>query len=322
MNQPATTHYIAESVTKYHPDKICDGIADAIVDACLEQDKHSRVAVDAIGGHGVMMLMGEVTSQARLDFSQVAQEKYQQLTGQDIKVLANITQQSPEIAQKVNLGGAGDQGLMIGYACNENEQHLPQEMHLARRLLEGFEVDGKSQVVMQDKEVVNVVLSVQGKSQRELEQHVLLVLPHPPCEMYCNNIGKFEVGGFESDSGCTGRKIVVDAYGGRVPVGGGAFSGKDPTKVDRSGAYMARWIALQLLKKYGAREVLVKLGYVIGRAEPLLQTAVINGKEEELQGYDCRPAAIIEQFDLLRPIYNDLAENGHFGRKELAWEKV
>lgn len=317
-----TTMNIAESVTKYHPDKICDSISDAIVDACLTQDKYSRVAVETIGGHGLIMLMGEITSKAGVNFAEIARKKYFALTGQEIKVLTNIVAQSPEIRQKVDIGGAGDQGLMIGYACSENESFLPQEMYLARRLLQGFNVDGKSQVVMEGKNILNVVLSIQGKTKEELEEHVLCILPSKPSSMYCNNIGKFEIGGFDSDSGCTGRKIVVDAYGGRVPVGGGAFSGKDPTKVDRSAAYMARWIALQLLKKYGAREVMVKLGYVIGKSEPLLQVAVINGKEEKLADFDCKPQAIIGQFDLLRPIYNDLAENGHFGRKELPWEKI
>ncbi len=313
---------IAESVTKYHPDKICDSISDAVVDACLARDKYSRVAIETVGGHGKIMLMGEVTSLVKVDFAQLALDKYNQLTGLEIKVLTNIVAQSPEIQQKVDNGGAGDQGLMIGYACNENESYLPQEMYLARKLLEGFKVDGKSQVVMEGEKILNVVLSVQGKTQQELEKHVIKTLPSATQSMYCNNIGKFEIGGFESDSGCTGRKIVVDAYGGRVPVGGGAFSGKDPTKVDRSAAYMARWIALQLLKKYGAKEVMVKLGYVIGKAEPLLQVALIDDKEEKLTDFDCRPQAIIEKFDLLRPIYNDLAENGHFGRSELPWEKI
>jgi S-adenosylmethionine synthetase len=309
--------YIAESVTSRHPDKICDIVSDAIVDACLNQDSFSRVAVETTGGHGTLVLIGEVTTKAVVDFSTIAKQTYRELTGKDIGVLTNIAKQSPEISKKVDTGGAGDQGMMIGYACNENEMCMPKEMYLSRKLLEGYDTDGKSQVVCTDRLVCNTVLSVQGKSQAELEDKVKKTIPE--ClEMYCNNIGSFEVGGFDSDSGCTGRKIVVDAYGSRVPVGGGAFSGKDPSKVDRTGAYMARWVAIQLLHRHGAKEVLVKLGYVIGKAEPLLKEAYIDGKIINVD-YDCTPEAIIERFDLRRPIYKDTAINGHFGRS-LIWE--
>lgn len=310
---------IAESVTSRHPDKICDIISDSIVDAFIKQDKNSKVAIDTMGGHGQIYLVGEITSNAIIDIIGVVKKTYRKLVGKSILVTGNISQQSPEINNKVKNGGAGDQGLMIGYACNENEMYLPQEMYLARKLLSGYKVDGKSQVVMDGNKIINVVLSVQGKSQRELEKRVDKVCGE--VEKYCNNIGSFKIGGFDADSGCTGRKIVVDAYGGRVPVGGGAFSGKDPSKVDRSGAYMARFIAKNLLKKYGAKEVLVKLGYVIGKEEPLLQEAIVDGKKMAFD-YDCRPKAIIERFDLLRLIYADLALNGHFGRKSLEWEKV
>jgi S-adenosylmethionine synthetase len=312
--------YIAESVTKCHPDKICDIIPDAIVDACLAQDKFSRVAVETIGGHNTICLIGEITTNAQVDYASVARDTYRGLTGKEIGVLTNIVKQSNDIKKKVDNGGAGDQGIMIGYACNENRMFLPTEMYLARKLLEGYyEVDGKSQVVLNnDLSVKNVVLSVQGKSQTELEVRVGQVI-HDVCEMYCNNIGEFNIGGFDGDSGCTGRKIVVDAYGPRVPVGGGAFSGKCPTKVDRSGAYMARWIALQLLKEYEAHEVLVKLGYVIGKSEPLLKEAYIDGVIADIV-FDCRPEDIIERFDLRRPIYKDTAMNGHFGRG-LIWER-
>jgi S-adenosylmethionine synthetase len=311
---------IAESVTCCHPDKICDIISDTIVDACLAKDPHSRVAVETTGGHGLIVLMGEITTKAQVDYVWMARQVYRELTGEDIVVLSNITTQSPEIKTKVDSGGAGDQGLMIGYACNENEQQIPMEMCYARKLLEGIGVDGKSQVIMDRNVVKSVVLSIQGKSKDVLESIVGWTIPNK-CEMYCNNIGSFNIGGFESDSGCTGRKIVVDAYGGRVPVGGGAFSGKDPTKVDRSAAYMARWVAKQILNRSGAGEVLVKLGYVIGKAEPLLKEAYIDGKLEKFP-YDCRPQAIIERFDLLRPIYADTAKNGHFGREGLPWEEV
>jgi S-adenosylmethionine synthetase len=313
---------IAEAVTYLHPDKICDIISDTIVDECITCDDFSpRVAIEVIGGHGLIVLIGEITADTIIDFQWVAKETYKKLTGEDIVVLDNIAFQSPEIKEKVDNGGAGDQGLMIGYACNENDMQIPSEMYYARKLLQGFNVDGKSQVIVKGKSVESVVLSVQGQTQDKLESQIDWIIPTKGVKKYCNNIGSFNIGGFEADSGCTGRKIVADAYGGRVPVGGGAFSGKDPTKVDRSAAYMARYIAKRILKHSGAHEVLVKLGYVIGKAEPLLKEAYIDGVLEKFP-YDCRPQAIIERFDLLRPIYADTAKNGHFGREGLPWEQV
>lgn len=315
--------YTAESVTAWHPDKICDQISDAIVDACLEQDPLSRVAVETLGGHGTVVLIGEVTTRAIVDFSAIARRVYFELCNNEIGVLCNITRQSTDIAQGVDKGGAGDQGIMVGYACNENKMYIPNEMYYARKLLKGFTVDGKSQVTMTEDAIDSIILSVQGKTKTELEEHIKNFLAFEYFNvktMYCNNTGAFEVGGFDSDSGCTGRKIVVDAYGPRIPVGGGAFSGKDPTKVDRSGAYMARWIALNLLKEKGAKEVEVEIAYVIGGVEPTMVTATIDGFQEKITKYDCRPLAIIERFNLRTPIYQDLAKNGHFGR-ELPWEK-
>jgi S-adenosylmethionine synthetase len=244
------------------------------------------------------------------------------ITGKDIQVSSQITKQSPEISQGVDHGGAGDQGIMVGYACTDNELYLPQEIYLARKLLKGFDSDGKSQITIENGKITSVVLSVQGKTQTELRQHIKDIgIDIDPACTYVNNTGSFEIGGFQADSGCTGRKIVVDAYGPRVPVGGGAFSGKDATKVDRSAAYMARWVALQLLNKHCAKEVIVKLGYVIGHDKPLIKTACVDGREINFD-YDCRPLAIIDRFDLRKPIYADLAENGHFGRKNLKWEQL
>lgn len=314
---------IAESVSYLHPDKICDQISDLLLDEYLRQDPYSRVAIEAAGGHGHVALFGEVTSKGVVDHEKVVRQYYQKISGKDIEVVSHIAAQSPEIAQGVDTGGAGDQGMMIGYACNENEASMPQEMYLARKLLKGFEVDAKSQVTLENGEVTSVVLSAQGKTQEELKQHIVQCgVEVAEKNIFANYTGAFEVGGFDADSGCTGRKIVVDAYGARVPVGGGAFSGKDATKVDRSGAYMARWVALQLLQKYGASEVLVKLGYAIGKAEPVLQVAVVDGVAERVE-YDCRPAAIIERFELRKPQYLDVARNGHFGRVgEVGWEEI
>lgn len=306
--------YTAESVTAWHPDKICDRISDAILDKCLEQDPYSRVAVETMGGHGKVFLTGEVTTKAVVDYKDVVLNVY----GKDIEVISHISTQSPEIAQGVNTGGAGDQGIMIGYACDENSMYIPNELYLARKILKPFKVDGKSQVTLIDGWIDNIVLSVQGESSESL--HEYLHHEYPGIKAYCNNTGSFTVGGFNADAGVTGRKIVIDAYGPQVPVGGGAFSGKDPTKVDRSGAYMARWIALQLLRKLGAHEVLVKLGYVIGSADPVMRTAIVDGKESYF-GYDCRPDAIIERFDLRRPIYLQTATEGHFGISSYPWEQ-
>lgn len=317
-----SSRLIAESASFMHPDKICDQISDLVLDAYLDQDPKSRVAVETIGGHGKIVLVGEVTSKGAVRSKTLVEKWYKKLTDQDINVESYISKQSPQISQGVNTGGAGDQGIMVGYACSENDQYIPQEMYLARKLLKGFNVDAKSQVVIENKKITSVVLSVQGESVKDLKQHVKdCGLKVADKDIFANFTGAFEIGGFEADSGCTGRKIVVDAYGPRVPVGGGAFSGKDATKVDRSSAYMARWVALKLLKKYGAKEVLVKLGYVIGKAEPLIKQAVIDGKETSFN-YDCRPNAIIERFDLRKPIYEDLAKNGHFGRiGEVPWER-
>lgn len=313
---------IAESVTYLHPDKICDQVSDILLDAYLKQDPDARVAIEAVGGHGHMALFGEVTSDCKVDHEAVVCDYYQKITGQDIQVNSHIAKQSPEISQGVDHGGAGDQGIMVGYACSENELRIPQEIYLARKLLKGFNQDGKSQITIEDGVITSVVLSVQGKTQDELKKHIKNIgLEVDPSNVFVNNTGSFEIGGFEADSGCTGRKIVVDAYGPRVPVGGGAFSGKDATKVDRSAAYMARWIALQLLNKYGADEVIVKLGYVIGHDKPLIKSAYADRQKVDFD-YDCRPLAIIERFNLQKPIYLDLAKNGHFGRKKLEWEKV
>ena len=322
----------AEAVTQWHVDKIADQISDFIVDRCIEQDKHSRVAVETMVGHNVITLTGEITTKADIDYEKYVIYVLDKLDLLDLrkpfpKVNVHITKQSPDISQGVNKGGAGDQGIMTGYACRDNKAKIPQELYLVRELLKPFKTDGKSQISIIDGYLDNIVLSVQGKTEKELNDYISNFLERKdtgkiifPMNWYCNNTGAFEIGGWDADTGLTGRKIVQDQYGPNVPVGGGAFSGKDPTKVDRSGAYMARWIALQEIKK-GANEVLVKLAYVIGRAEPVMQVAIIDGKEVKIK-YDCRPQVIIERFDLLRPIYYDTARYGHFGINSYSWEKI
>lgn len=293
----------AECVSNWHPDKICDLIADNIVIECLNQDLESRCAIEVLGGHGQVVISGEVTTKAIVDYCKITRDFYKSHCGKDIGVMCNIVTQSPDIALGVDRGGAGDQGIMYGYACDENDLKIPQEMYLARKLLEPFKVDAKSQVTIEDGLVTDVVLSVQGMEQEALQEYVRVFLNsfNVRCSkylnVYCNWTGKFEIGGFDADCGVTGRKIVVDQYGARVPVGGGAFSGKDFTKVDRSAAYFARWIALDLLKNSSAHEVLVEIAYCIGKSEPLMVTASLDGYKHDVSDrYDCRPQSIIKFF--------------------------
>jgi len=292
----------AESISNWHPDKICDLIADNIVRECLKQDPKSRCAVEVFGGHGLIIVGGEITTKAIVDYGKITREFYLKHCEKEIGVIVNIVTQSPDIAMGVDKGGAGDQGIMFGYACDENEEFIPQEKYLADCLLRGICVDAKSQITIKDGIVTDIVLSVQGKTQEELNSYVkefceFFKLGNP--NVYCNWTGKFEIGGFDADCGVTGRKIVCDQYGPRVPVGGGAFSGKDFTKVDRSGALMARYIALDLLKKKKAHSVLVKIAYCIGKAEPLMVMASIDGIAKDVsKEYDCRPREIIKKLKL------------------------
>ena len=204
---------------------------------------------------------------------------------------------------------------MIGYACNETKNYMPLEYELARNLCykiyKKYPYDGKTQVTLGDNKVLRVVASFQNTKAKELENLVKSIIKSE--EYIINPAGDWKIGGFEADSGLTGRKLIVDSYGPRVPVGGGSFSGKDPTKVDRSGAYMARRIAVDYLKKYKAKEVLVKLAYAIGQEEPLMKSVVINGKEREIEGYDLKPNSIIESLYLRNPIYTNTSQWGHFG---------
>lgn len=319
--------YTAECVSAWHPDKICDQISDAILDECLKQDPDSRVAVETMGGHGEIHLTGEITTKAEVDYIQIAKNVYKEMVGKDIAVFCNIVKQSSDIAKGVDTGGAGDQGIMVGYACADNELFIPQEMYLARKLLKPFTSDAKSQVTIDNGVVTNIVLSVSGKTPEELINYVLEfckqnINQEKVPEIFCNWTGIFETCGFDADAGVTGRKIVVDAYGPRVQVGGGAFSGKDPTKVDRSAAYMARKVAIDMVRKLKLPEVTIKVSYVIGREEPLEVTAILAGHIQiPLDPKEFTVKKIIETLDLKKPIYKDLAKNGHFGRPELTWEK-
>jgi len=325
-----STFRTAESVSPGHPDKLCDQISDAILDAYLAQDPQARVAVETCGGHGQVFVTGEVTSIAKgIDIPAIVRR----LAGDKMQVFVNLVEQSPEIAQGVDTGGAGDQGIMIGYACDETPELLPVEVILSRRLNQHIYAkhpyDGKTQITIRsngpnDFTVESIVASFQNVSAGELHQlvqdfiakHQLKGTP----ELHLNPAGDWNQGGFEADTGLTGRKLIVDNYGPRIPIGGGAFSGKDPSKVDRSAAYMARRVAVDYLRNRQAHEVFVRLAYAIGYAEPLERTVVIDGKPEQIEGYDLTPCGIIKHLDLLRPIYEPTARYGHFG-EGFGWDK-
>ncbi len=379
--------YTVESVTSGHPDKVCDQISDAILDECLRQDPKSRVAIESFGSAGLIVVGGEITTNAKVDFESIARKVYRDIGYEsNPKVIVNVSQQSPDIAQGVDTGGAGDQGIMYGYATSETPEFLPKGVVLAHKLTKGLEdlrksgeipwlrPDGKAQVTIEggimnnelgirgggneelgikqgkNKElgiensggrIRTILVSTQhadGVSQEEIRKTLIEKLINPileqsnvngqlsNVEVLINPTGKFVKGGFDADTGLTGRKIMVDTYGGLIQHGGGAFSGKDATKVDRSAAYMARFVAKNLVAQGHAKNCLVSVAYAIGRAEPLMVEA-INEKGESLKSkvekeYDFRPAAIIERLGLRNPIYFQTASYGHFGKAGLPWERI
>lgn len=318
------TYRTAESVSPGHPDKICDQISDAILDAHLAEDPYARVAVDVAGGHGTVFVTGEVTSHAKhVDVVAIVKR----IAG-DVEVINTIAPQSPEIAHGVDIGGAGDQGIMIGYATSETPELLPLEVVWARQLNQYlyaiWPFDGKTQVTVHENKIHSVVASFQHAASEKLRQAVEVWLQGLPIEddieLYINPSGDWDLGGFDADAGLTGRKLAVDNYGPRIPIGGGAFSGKDPSKVDRSAAYAARKIAVDYLRARSAKEAFVRLAYAIGVAEPLETTVVVDGVSEKVVGYDLTPNGIIKSLDLKRPIYEQTARYGHFGHG-FDWEK-
>ena len=316
----------AESVSPKHPDKLCDQISDAILDAYLEKDPDARVAAETCGGHGVVFVTGEITSTADdIDIEKIVHR----IAGDDVEVHTKIVKQSPEIAQGVDTGGAGDQGIMIGYATDETPEMLPLEVVLSRKLNEYIYAkhpyDGKTQVtIAPDGTIASIVASFQNVSQAELKELVEEFIKENnlkgALELHLNPAGDWNQGGFDADTGLTGRKLIVDNYGPRIAIGGGCYSGKDATKVDRSAAYMARKIAVDYLRNRHAHEVLVRLAYAIGKAEPLEKTVIIDGQPEEIEGYDLTPRGIINALDLKRPIYEETARYGHYGHA-FPWDK-
>ena len=383
MLQEGTRFFTSESVTEGHPDKVCDQISDAILDAHLAQDPMARVACETIATTGMVLVMGEITSKAKVDYNQIVRDTIARIgykdgaCGFDARTCAVqivLDQQSADIAMGVNDAleergsgesdniGAGDQGMMFGYACNETEELMPMPIALSHRLakklaevrksgeLPYLRPDGKSQVTVEyengkPKRIDAVVLStqhsadVEQKTIREdlIKKVVDEIIPQDLLDentkYFINPTGRFVIGGPEGDSGLTGRKIIVDTYGGYAPHGGGAFSGKDPTKVDRSAAYMARYIAKNIVAAGLAERCEIELAYAIGVAQPvsvLIDTAG-TGKlpDSELEKivrsqFDLRPAAIIKALNLRRPIYEQTAAYGHFGRTDvdLPWERT
>lgn len=314
----------AEFVSPKHPDKICDFIADSILDAYLEEDNKSRVAVEIMGGHNLITINGEVTSKSHPDIEKLVKE----IVGENYKITTNLVLQSPEIAHGVDIGGAGDQGIMKGYATDETPEYLPLEYVLARNLCEKifavYPYDGKTQVTIENGKVRIVVVSFQNTKNEDLLKLAKDIIKSD--NYIINPAGEWIHGGFDADTGLSGRKLIIDNYGPQIAIGGGSFSGKDATKVDRSGAYMARFVAKSLVASGYGKEALVSVAYAIGLSEPLMIEA-INEKGEDLapivrKNFDFRPLAIIERLGLRSPIFRQTAAYGHFGKPGLPWEKI
>jgi S-adenosylmethionine synthetase len=386
MNSPSL-FFTSESVTEGHPDKICDQVSDAVLDACLEQDPYSRVACETATKTGFIVLLGEITTKAHINFDDLARKVINEIGYDDSAkgfdanscgVLVAIAKQSGDIAMGVNHAlesrssekleaeveatGAGDQGMMFGYACNETPVLMPMPIYLAHKLtrrlaevrkngaLPWLRPDGKAQVTVEysygrPKRVDTVLVSTQHApeiSQEEIRKAIIehVILPVLPADMvdtkikiYVNPTGRFVIGGPQGDAGVTGRKIIVDSYGGMGRHGGGAFSGKDPTKVDRSAAYAARWAAKNIVAAGLAERCEIQVAYAIGVAHPLSVNVETFGTgsipDEEIaelisKHFDLRPGAIIHDLNLRRPIYRQTAAYGHFGRDDLdlPWERT
>ncbi len=362
-------YFTSESVTEGHPDKLCDYISDSILDECLKQDKNSRVAIETFVSANTVTIAGQITSTARLKIGELVREKIKEIgfdnENTDIdyrtcKIQAEITKQSPDIAMGVDTGGAGDQGLMFGYACDETKEYMPYAIEMAHKLskkltevrktgeIAYLRPDGKTQVTVEyendkPKRIETILISTQhldNISMEDLKRDIIekVICATIPKEMmdkdtkiYINPTGRFVIGGPLGDTGLTGRKIIVDTYGGYARHGGGAFSGKDASKVDRSAAYMLRHIAKNVVANGYAKKCEIQVAYAIGMKEPLsicVNTFGTSEKtEEELvkiikNKFDLTPEGIIEYLGLKEPIYTRTTNYGHFGKENLPWEKI
>ena len=372
--------FTSESVTEGHPDKLCDYISDSVLDECLKQDKNSRVACETLASKGEIYITGEITSKANINIEEIARNTIKEIgynnASADIdyktcKIIVNISKQSQDIAMGVDKSledkegeavqseGAGDQGIMFGFACDETEEFMPLPISLAHKLakklsevrkskeIQGLRPDGKVQVTVEYDDgkplrVDTVVLSTQHidgidieKLRKEVKEKIIFkIIPNnlldENTKYYINPTGRFVIGGPLGDSGLTGRKIIVDTYGGYARHGGGAFSGKDPTKVDRSASYMARFLAKNIVANGYAKKCEIQLSYAIGVAKPVsifvdtFGTETIASKEiiEKVEKFDLTPRGIINYLDLQRPIYRLTTNYGHFGKDNLPWEKI
>lgn len=372
--------FTSESVTEGHPDKLCDYISDSVLDECLKQDKNSRVACETLASKGEVYITGEISSKANINIEQIARNTIKEIgynnASLDIdyktcKIIVNISKQSSDIAmgvdksledkegENISSEGAGDQGIMFGFACDETENYMPLPIDLAHKLakkltevrkskeIRGLRPDGKVQVTVEYDDgkplrVDTVVLSTQhvdGKDIEELrkevkEKIIFKVIPKKLIDdntkYYINPTGRFVIGGPLGDSGLTGRKIIVDTYGGYARHGGGAFSGKDATKVDRSASYMARFLAKNIVANGYAKKCEIQLSYAIGVAKPVsifvdtFGTETIPSTEiiKKVEKFDLTPRGIINYLDLQKPIYKLTTNYGHFGKENLPWEKI
>lgn len=361
--------FTSESVTEGHPDKICDNISDTILDECLRQDPNSRVAVETFAYENTITIAGQITSTARMKITELVRAKLKEIgydnaaTDIDYKtcnIVCDITKQSPDIALGVDVGGAGDQGLMFGYACDETENYMPYAINMAHKLskrltdvrkdgtIPYLRPDGKTQVTVEyendkPKRIETILISTQhldSVTQEQIKKDVTeyVIKDVVPANMmdkntkiYINPTGRFVIGGPLGDTGLTGRKIIVDTYGGYARHGGGAFSGKDASKVDRSAAYMLRHIAKNIVANGYAKKCEIQVAYAIGMKEPLSICVDTFGtgtkSEEELvdlikKHFDLTPAGIIEYLHLKEPIYEKTTNYGHFGKEGLPWEKI
>ena len=362
-------YFTSESVTEGHPDKLCDGISDAILDECLKQDKNSRVAMETFAANNNITIAGQLTTNATIDVEKIVRERIKEIgydnskTDMDYRtcnIMIDIEKQSPDIALGVDVGGAGDQGIMFGYACDETESYMPYAIDVAHKLSKRltevrksgivpfFRPDGKTQVTVEyengkPKRIETILVSTQHLDtvtteevrQAVIEHVIKAVVPNNMMDektnIYVNPTGRFVIGGPYGDTGLTGRKIIVDTYGGYARHGGGAFSGKDASKVDRSAAYMLRHIAKNVVANGYAKKCEIQVSYAIGMKEPLSVCVNTFGtstkSEEELvelikNKFDLTPAGIIKYLGLQDPIYSQTTNYGHFGKENLPWEKI